>query len=261
MRKPLRTRFPKFVKTKPLSRTQSARGRRNQSGAIAFTNCLTFCWKQLGNGRFWVAIALIFLLLLFAVGPLRVIFDRDALVRYLETYREGAVVAFIGLQAIAAAIGLPGTILTVAGGLTFGLVWGSVWSVVGATLGALGGFWVSRYLLRTYAERKFRRYSLLARLQETVKERPFLCVLVVRFVPISPFSLVNYLFGLTPIHWLPYATATFIGIIPGTIAYTWLGVAGKEALQGGDTRPLFLAIASLVALIVLPICLRRGRSK
>lgn len=248
------------MKTKPLSKTKLARRQHRTSGAIAFPNCFTLGWKQLKNGRVWVAIALVSLLLLFVVGPLRIIFDRDALVGYLETYREGAAIAFIGLQAVAAAIGLPGTILTVAGGLAFGLVWGSVWSIVGATLGSLGGFWVSRYLLRTYAERKFRRYSLLARLQETVKDRPFLCVLVVRFVPISPFSLVNYLFGLTPVHWLPYATATFLGIIPGTIAYTWLGVAGKEALQGGDVRPLLLAIASLVALILLPICLRRGRA-
>jgi uncharacterized membrane protein YdjX (TVP38/TMEM64 family) len=95
----------------------------------------------------------------------------------------------------------------------------------------------------------------IARLPQT--DKPFTFVLAVRFAPISPFNVVNFVFGLTPIHWLPYTLATFFGIIPGTLAYTWLGVSGERAIQGSDRVSFFIAIALLTILSIIPICAKK----
>ncbi|WP_051017343.1 TVP38/TMEM64 family protein [Dactylococcopsis salina] len=101
------------------------------------------------------------------------------------------------------------------------------------------------HLLRDLAESKFNQYQILGYLHKEVKENPLLFVLSLRFVLITPFNLINFLFGLTPIHWFPYTLGTFFGILLGTFAYTWLGVSGLEALQGRDRVSFFLALGFL----------------
>jgi uncharacterized membrane protein YdjX (TVP38/TMEM64 family) len=85
------------------------------------------------------------------------------------------------------------------------------------------------------------------------------CVLTLRFTPISPFNLVNFLFGLTPIELKPYVTGTFFGIIPGTLAYTWLGASGARALRGDGVIQLVLALSLLAILSAMPIWAKRFR--
>ena len=158
-------------------------------------------------------------------------------------------------------VGVPGTVLVITGGILFGLFWGTVWSVVGATLGALGAFWTSRYLFRECTENKFRKNKMLAKFQQAVIDRPFSFVFIIRLIPISPFNLENYLFALTKLNWLPYTIATFLGIIPGTLLYTWLGVTGNDALKGGDRGPFLVALGFLILLSFIPIYFnKKGKS-
>lgn len=207
--------------------------------------------------RFGVAIALLICLALCIIGPFKVLFDQNFLVQYLQTYRYYAIALFLITYTIFTIVGIPGTLLTIVGGLVFGLFWGTFWSVVGATLGALGAFWTARYLLRDYTERKFSQHTALVKFNQAVIHQPIAFVLAIRFAPISPFNVVNFLFGLTPIHWIPYTFATFFGIIPGTLAYTWLGISGNRALQGSDRASFFLALGLLGILSVLPILAKK----
>ena len=210
--------------------------------------------------RFWLAIALFSLALLCTIGPLKVVLDRDILITHILADPCCQAILFILLFVFLTIIGIPGTVFVIAGGIVFGLFWGTLWSVIGATLGALAAFWTARYLFRDCTESKFSKNKILAKFKQAVVRKPFSFVFVIRLIPISPFNLENYLFALTPIHWFPYTFATLLGIIPGTIAYTWLGVTGNEALRGGDLLPFFLALAFLVLLSVLPICLSKKKS-
>lgn len=207
--------------------------------------------------KFWIAIALFFTAFLVTIGPLNVLFDQDFLLKHLETYQCCAIAIFITLYAFLTVIGIPGTVLSIAGGLAFGLVWGTIWSVVGATIGASAAFWTARYLFRDLAENKFGNYQILGYLQQRVQQTPFQFVLTLRLVPITPFNLINFLFGLTVIHWFPYMLGTLVGILPGTFAYTWLGVSGMEALQGRDRVSFFLALGLLALLSAIPLCFRK----
>ncbi len=207
--------------------------------------------------RLWLAVVLGAVLLFCLFGPLKVLFNQDLLVQYLRANPCCVTIPFILVYAAVTVIGVPGTILTIAGGLVFGLGWGSLWSVIGATLGAMGSFWAARYLLHDWIEKRFGAHPALVKFKGAVRSKPFSFVLAVRFAPISPFNVVNFLFGLTPIHWVPYSLGTFIGIIPGTLAYTWLGTSGSEALAGGERLPFILALGFLTLLSIIPFLARK----
>lgn len=213
--------------------------------------------KQLKNPRCWLLIALLSgSCAILCHSPDRLL-DRDYWVQRLEMTGDGAIFFFILAHVVLTAIGVPGTILTIAGGAVFGVGWGSLWSLIGATLGAIAAFWVARYLFHEWAWERFSKHPMMQRFYVCVVNRPWQFVLAVRLVPITPFNLVNFLFGLTPVPGRIYALGTFIGIAPGTLAYTWLGVTGKQALSGGEIWPLGGAIALLVLLSLLPLCWRQ----
>lgn len=189
--------------------------------------------------------------------------DHQALMGLFHGAGHWRVALFLGAHTLAAAVGVPGTVLVVIGGALFGLVWGTLWSILGATAGAVVAFWLARYLLHGWFTRRFSRHprfqGLFKRLDHTMDEQALACVLAVRFAPISPFNVVNFLFGLTNISVTPYAIGTLIGIIPGTMAYTWLGVTGVDALHGGDWGPVALCLSLLMVLSLMPIFARRYR--
>lgn len=188
------------------------------------------------------------------------LFDPHLLSMVLQISPCCVVLLFLGTYIILTIIGVPGTVLTLAGGLLFGLSWGTFWSVLGATIGAMGAFWMARYTLQGWIYRRFGNHPTLKTLNRCVRQNPLSFVLAIRFAPISPFNVVNFLFGLTPIHWLPYSLGTLIGIVPGTLIYTWLGVSGKTALSGGDRLPFLLALLTLGALSFVAPYLIRWRS-
>ncbi|HHP7245297.1 MAG TPA: TVP38/TMEM64 family protein [Elainellaceae cyanobacterium] len=191
------------------------------------------------------------------ISPLRTLFNVDVLIRQFDELEMCAVKIFVLAHIIAAAIGLPGVVLVIAGGAVFGLVWGTVWSVIGATLGAIVAFIIARYLMRDWVERRFGRHRALTWLNQAVTCNAISCVLAIRFTPISPFNIVNFLLGLTSITIKPYIIGTAVGIIPGTLVYTWLGVTGGEAMRGEEITTFVLALMALIGLSILPAIARK----
>ncbi len=214
------------------------------------------------NSKFW---SLLFALGLFGVlfktGILQLFLNLEVLVEQFKLAGAWGATLFVLAHIIATAVGMPGTVLVVAGGMLFGLVWGTFWSVIGATLGAIAAFYAARYLLRDWVERRFSHHSALVWMKQIGDRNALLCVLAVRFAPISPFNLVNFLFGLSNIDPKSYAMGTGLGIIPGTLVYTWVGVTGSQALQGEGVIPLLIALSGLALLSAIPVvsqCMRRS---
>ncbi|MEM6450969.1 MAG: TVP38/TMEM64 family protein [Cyanobacteria bacterium P01_D01_bin.105] len=188
------------------------------------------------------------------------LFDRQALIEFFSMAKENpvrSVSVFVLAHVVANAVGVPGTVLVIVGGAVYGLWWGMVWSVIGATLGAIAAFWLARYLLHDWFQKRFAHRPMFQRMNKTLCKNGLSCVLLVRFSPVSPFNVVNFAFGLTPVHVRFYALGTLIGIIPGTLVYTWLGVSGAEALSGGSLIPLFCCLAMLMLLSAVPFWLQR----
>ncbi|MCC0175774.1 TVP38/TMEM64 family protein [Waterburya agarophytonicola K14] len=193
------------------------------------------------------------LLPLFIFTPLKTVLDATLFKSFIKQYQGYVEIIFIGIYTVLTVIGVPGTILTIVGGCLFGLWYGTAISIVSASLGALCAFLTARYLLQDFAQRKFSKNRQLNKFQTAVLDRPFSFVLTTRLIPISPFNLVNYLFGLTTINWWDYTRATFIGVIPGSFAYTWIGVSGEQAMMGGDRLSFLMALTFLALLSIIPL--------
>ena len=215
--------------------------------------------KQLKPGL-WVGLALVTCVTVLTIGLVRGLLDEAFLIDRLSRLGNFAPLLFTLFSIVAIALGFPGNVLAVAGGAVFGLVLGTLLSVLGATLGAIVAFWLARYSLHNWVERNLGQHRLLKRLNLAIAHQPLSFILAVRFTPISPFSLVNFLFGLTPVRLRTYAIGTFLGIIPLTLVYTWLGMVGKNALSGGERLPLFLALGFLALLSLLPLLVSKRTS-
>ncbi|KAB2308272.1 sulfurtransferase [Betaproteobacteria bacterium SCN2] len=183
----------------------------------------------------------------------------------LQAWVEGAGAAgpllFMAIYALATVLFLPGSVLTLAGGALFGPVWGTLWNLTGATIGAALAFLIARYLGADWVSR--RAGPRLSRLNDGVSSEGWRFIAFVRLVPVFPFNLLNYALGLTRIPFLAYVIASWIFMLPGAIAYTWLGYAGREALAGGEgmIRNITIALALLAAVAFLPRLVRKLREK
>jgi len=207
-----------------------------------------------------ISIAALAIILLCLFTPLKTVFNPFLFKDFIQQYEGYVEILFITIYIVLTVVGVPGTVLTVVGGSLFGVWYGTVISIISATLGALCAFWAARYLFRDLAQRRFSRSKRLTKYQAAVLKQPFAFVLTTRLIPISPFNLVNYLFGLTSIDWWDYTKATFIGVIPGSFAYTWIGHSGEMAMKGGDRFNFFLALTFLALLSIVPIIYNRQKA-
>jgi uncharacterized membrane protein YdjX (TVP38/TMEM64 family) len=209
--------------------------------------------------KYFKIILLLGAILLFFITPVRNLLDRQILADYLQALGIWTVPIFISTYVVLAVLGLPIVIHTLAGGVVFGLVWGTIWSAIAATLGAVGAFYLTRYVFRDWAVATFGKHKLLQEFDRSMESNAFELILALRFTPIAPFNIINFLLALTPIEINTYTIATFIGVIPGSIAYTWLGTSGKIAFQDGDRLQFICASIFLVFLSVSPILYKRWR--
>lgn len=207
-----------------------------------------------------LATAALGIILLCILTPLKTVFNPFLFKDFIQQYEGYVEILFIAIYTGLTVIGVPGTVLTIVGGSLFGIWYGTIISVISATSGALFAFWTARYLFRDLAQRKLSQSKRLTKFQTAVLKQPFSYVLTTRLIPISPYNLVNYLFGLTSINWLDYTLATFIGVIPGSFAYTWIGKSGEMVMTGGDRLSFFLALTFLALLSLIPLLYNRQQA-
>jgi uncharacterized membrane protein YdjX (TVP38/TMEM64 family)/rhodanese-related sulfurtransferase len=170
-------------------------------------------------------------------------------------------IAHVALFAVGTVLFVPGALFGLVGGALFGPVWGTILNLAGATLGATVAFLVARYVAADWARRK--AGARLERLIKGVEAEGWRFVAFTRLVPLFPFNLLNYALGLTRIPVVAYVLASLICMAPGTLAYTWLGFAGHEAIAGNETAIHYglIGIALLAALASVPRLLRRFKSE
>lgn len=181
----------------------------------------------------------------------------------LEAWIQGhgaiAPLLFILVYALATVLFLPGTVLTLMGGVLFGPLWGAFYNLTGATLGATLAFLIARYLASDWITQ--RTGGRVKQLIKGVEGEGWRFVAFVRLVPLFPFNLMNYALGVTRIRLLHYVIASYVFMSPGAVAYTYLGYAGREAVAGGGgmVQKGLLALALLAVVAFLPRFIARLR--
>jgi uncharacterized membrane protein YdjX (TVP38/TMEM64 family) len=120
---------------------------------------------------------------------------------------------------------VPGSALTLGAGLVYGPLVGMLIVSPASVLGATGSFLVSRYFARDWVERKLRAYPKFSAIDRAIEKQGFKVILLVRLQPALPFVLLNYALGLTRVRLRDYILASWIGMMPGTLVYVYIGSA------------------------------------
>jgi len=145
---------------------------------------------------------------------------------------------FIAVYAAATVLLAPGAILTIGGGFAFGLWKGFLAVSAGATLGAALAFLVARFIARDKIETIAKRNDKFRQIDTAIGRQGVKLIFLLRLSPVIPFNLSNYFYGLTSAKFWPYVLASWIGMMPGTFLYVYIGTAGKAAVSaaaGGET--------------------------
>jgi uncharacterized membrane protein YdjX (TVP38/TMEM64 family) len=174
---------------------------------------------------------------------------------------------FIALYIMACVLLLPGSILTLGAGVVFGVVQGSIAVSIGATLGATSAFLVGRYLARNWVAKRIAGNKKFNAVDEAVGKEGWKIVLLTRLSPVFPFNLLNYAYGLTKVSLSHYFFASWIGMMPGTVMYVYLGsLAGDLASLGAGghsrtTAEWVLYGVGLLATVVVTVFVTRVAKK
>ncbi len=162
---------------------------------------------------------------------------REALA-WIDRHGAAGMAAFVALYVLATVLFLPGSVLTLGAGAVFGLVQGAVVVSVASTLGATAAFLVGRYLARDWVARKVSGNDRFQAIDDAVAREGWKIVGLTRLSPVFPFNLLNYAYGLTRVSLRDYLLASWVGMMPGTVMYVYIGsLAGNLASLGTGASP------------------------
>jgi uncharacterized membrane protein YdjX (TVP38/TMEM64 family) len=167
--------------------------------------------------------------------------NAHALLEYALDWTRGAgswgPLVFVALYVLATVSLLPGSILTLGAGLVFGVAKGSIVASISATLGATAAFFIGRHLARGWVSRRIEGNATFKAIDEAVADEGWKIVVLTRLSPVFPFNLLNYAFGVTRVAPRHYILASWLGMMPGTVMYVYIGsLAGDLATLGAAQR-------------------------
>jgi uncharacterized membrane protein YdjX (TVP38/TMEM64 family) len=237
--------------------------------------------QKTGSGRPWIKLVVVLaaIVVLILIANHFGLFDmlkggtlKDRVLR-LDAFFHGmgpwAPAALIAIWIIACVLLLPGLPISIVSGLIFGAVWGSVWTTVGANLGAVLAFLIGRYAARDMVAGWVEKNRALKKIDDGVRKQGWRMLMITRLVPLFPFNVQNYVYGLTDIPLRTYILVTFPCMIPATIAFNFAAGSAREViLSGGQPEAVkktivYLAIAAIffVLLSLIPSWVKKRYAK
>ena len=184
---------------------------------------------------------------------------------YVQNLGAAGPAAMVLVYVVATVLLIPGSALTVASGTLFGLPVGFLVSVTGANLGALCAFLLARTHLRAAVARWAEGNGKFRALDRAIGQQGFKVVFLSRLSPAFPFTVLNYLLGLTAVRPGAYVLANLFGMLPGAFLYVYLGVAARDALAGdmrgaaGIYQQVVNYVGLLATLAVIVLVTRMAR--
>jgi len=154
---------------------------------------------------------------------------------------------FGAIYTVAEVLAIPAIPLTASAGYLFGVTEGTAIVLLSASIAASIGFLLGRTFLRSYVEKILDDKPEFKRIDRAIGKEGFKVILLLRLSPLFPFSLSNYLYGVTSVKFWPYFFGTMLGFAPGTLAYVYTGEIGKAlTLESGTAEPWYIYAGGLV---------------
>ncbi len=168
-------------------------------------------------------------------------------------------VAFIAVYVLATVLFLPGSALTLGAGALFGVVRGSVIVSVASTLGATAAFLIGRYVAREWVARKIQGNAKFDAIDVAVGREGWKIVGLTRLSPIFPFNLLNYAYGLTKVRLRDYVLVSWIGMMPGTVMYVYIGSLARLGAEAREApvAETAMRLVGLVATVAVTLYITR----
>lgn len=179
---------------------------------------------------------------------------------WIESLGAWGPVVFVFLYAAGVVAAIPGSLLTIAAGALFGSFLGVILVSIASTLGAALAFLIARYFARQAVTRWISKNERFRHIDRLTAKRGAIIVGLTRLVPLFPFDLLNYGFGLTSIPFRTYLFWSWLCMLPGTVLY----VVGADALFRGLSRrgvPGVLILAMVLTAALLAMLIRYARRK
>ena len=182
-----------------------------------------------------------------------------ALKAWIQRYGPLAPLVYITGYILAVVFFVPGLPITILGGVVFGPLWGTVYVSIASTIGAALAFLIARYGAREMVEGWVAKSARLAKIDQAIARHGWRIVMITRLVPLFPFNLQNYAYGLTRIGFWRYLLVSWSCMLPATAVYTFAGGALSEG--GEDIRRTLLYLGVAGVLLVLVSLIPRWLSK
>ena len=192
-----------------------------------------------------IVLSMILLARLFGLGE-----RLQELREWIATMGNLGMVAYVGLYIVAVVAAVPGLPISIAGAAIFGSLKGVILVSIGSTLGASLAFLIARYLARDAIYRRLSGNEKFQRLDRLTEKHGAMIVAITRLVPLFPFNLLNYGFGLTRVPFPTYAFWSWLCMLPGTIVY----LVGTDAIITAVTTgevPWIIVGVFVAALIIV----------
>ncbi len=179
----------------------------------------------------------------------------EGILNFIKQYKVAAPLLFILIYAIGPSLFIPSLPLTLGAGFLWGPFWGVIFAITGATTGSSVAFLISRYLMSDTIKNRF-GYDKWTWLKEKVEKHGWKAVAFARLLPVLPFPVLNYMFGVTPIPFFHYLWASFVFMLPACIAYVAFGSSMGELLLKGNVKGLVIGILIASVAMLLPFALK-----
>ncbi|XP_078181857.1 SNARE associated Golgi protein family [Carex rostrata] len=150
---------------------------------------------------------------------------------YIDGYGPAGYALFVLVYAGLEVLAIPAIPLTMSAGLLFGPVTGTVIVSISGTVAAAVAFLIARYFARERILKLVEGNKKFAAIDKAIGENGFKVVTLLRLSPLLPFSIGNYLYGLTSVKFLPYVLGSWLGMLPGSWAYVSAGAFGRAIIQ------------------------------
>lgn len=172
------------------------------------------------------------------------------LASWFETLGPNAVLLYAALYFVLELIAVPALPLTLGSGYLFGVVTGTIAVSISSTAAAAVAFVIARYGLRDAITNVATRYPRFRAMDRAIARQGFKFVFLLRLSPLLPFSISNYLYGLTSVDLFQYLVASWLGMLPGTIAYVSAGAAVSALADIGSTgKPHVSPVLLVIGLV------------
>eukprot|EP00177_Eucheuma_denticulatum_P007438 GFKZ01013540.1.p1 GENE.GFKZ01013540.1~~GFKZ01013540.1.p1 ORF type:complete len:364 (+),score=45.96 GFKZ01013540.1:696-1787(+) len=184
--------------------------------------------------------------------------DADRLVKlseWVESLGPEAGLLYAAVYFLLELVGVPALPLTMGSGYLFGVAKGTLCVSVASTAAAAAAFLIARYGLRNSVMRLAARYPRFRAMDRAIGREGFRFVFLLRLSPLLPFSISNYLYGLTSVDLSAYVFGSWLGMLPGTIAYVSAGAAVGALTDlsagKGSVNPVLLVIGLVATVAAL----------